>query len=140
MRESVVEKHLTDAVDDLGGQHRKLRWIGRPHAPDQFIALPAAGVWLVELKRPGKGAEEGQAREHIRLRAAGTNVHLASTLAEVDNFLRTIHTMDDATMWARLSRAETIFEKAVAAYVARLEAEKQELVRRVAQLEKGESK
>lgn len=90
MREAVIEKHLKDRARRAGGLCRKLRWIGRSGAPDRFLSLPAghakAGIWLAELKRPGKDAEEHQAREHERLREAGVRVVVLASLEAVDNF------------------------------------------------------
>lgn len=85
MRESVVEKHLIARVKEIGGLHRKLAWIERHSAPDQFIAYH--GVYLVECKRPTKDATEKQAREHERLRAQGVDVTVATTIEQVDMFI-----------------------------------------------------
>lgn len=83
MRENQIEKHLHDRVKDLGGEHRRLAWIGRNGAADDLVLLPGRHV-LVECKRPGKAATSGQAREHERLRAAGFEVHVVSTTDEID--------------------------------------------------------
>lgn len=83
MRENQIEKHLHDRVKALGGEHRRLAWIGRNGANDDLILLPGRHV-LVECKRPGKGATPAQSREHERLRAAGFEVFVVSTLAEID--------------------------------------------------------
>lgn len=106
MRESKVEAHLTKRVKALGGEVRKMKWIGRHGAPDRLVLLsgwPAAlaqsrlyalqdwsysldtcGHILVELKRPGKDAEAHQAREHERLRAAGFVVLVLDTIEKID--------------------------------------------------------
>jgi len=94
VKESAVEKHLVESVERHGGFQRKLRWVGRPHAPDRFVAFPVTfpgvGVWLVELKRPGKDAEPGQGREHARLRAAGVRVIVIDTIEGVDEFIEAV--------------------------------------------------
>jgi hypothetical protein len=107
MRESKVEAHLTKRVKALGGEVRKVKWIGRAGAPDRLVLLPyevthdlargyrtmlyfdsdnieAAQHPLVELKRPGKDAEPHQAREHERLRAAGFVVLVLDTIEKID--------------------------------------------------------
>lgn len=83
MRENQIEKYLHDRVKALGGEYRRLSWIGRNGAADDLILLPGRHA-LVECKRPGKAATGAQAREHQRLRAAGFEVHVVSTTAEID--------------------------------------------------------
>lgn len=68
MRESTVEDYLTDRIKALGGETRKLKWIGRNHAPDRLVGIPGRLPVLVELKAPGKRPRPGQVREHERLR------------------------------------------------------------------------
>lgn len=41
MRESEIEKYLVERVKALGGEVRKVRWIGRNGAPDRLVMLPA---------------------------------------------------------------------------------------------------
>lgn len=83
MRENQIEQHLHTRVKDLGGDYRRVSWIGRNAAADDLILLPGRHL-LVECKRPGKVATPAQAREHTRLRAAGFEVHVVSTIAEID--------------------------------------------------------
>lgn len=86
--ERVVELHLVKRVKALGGEIRKVQWIGRRGAPDRFVMLPApaAGAW-VELKRPGGRAEAHQLREHERLRRYGQVVLVLDSVAAVDRWL-----------------------------------------------------
>lgn len=98
MRESKVEKHLVARVKALGGEVRKVKWIGRRGAPDRLVIFPRRRQWtvyyageqividhpLVELKRPGEDAEDYQAREHERLRAAGFVVLVLDTIEKID--------------------------------------------------------
>ena len=108
VRESQIEKALVHRVKLLGGEVRKVAWIGRRGAPDRLLMLPAEVVlslpgyqqtymlgadprvaWqhpLVELKRPGKDAEDHQAREHARLRAAGFVVLVIDSLEALDKW------------------------------------------------------
>jgi hypothetical protein len=39
-RESVIEKYLVQQVKALGGEVRKVKWIGRRGAPDRIVMLP----------------------------------------------------------------------------------------------------
>lgn len=85
-REGEVEKYLHARVAALGGEHRRFKYSGRRHANDDLILLSGRHL-LVECKRPGKSATDGQAREHERLRKAGFEVHVVSTKAEIDVIL-----------------------------------------------------
>jgi hypothetical protein len=104
MRESQIEKALVRRVKLLGGEIRKLAWINRRGAPDRLLLFPPARAYefamahglvsgmvawqhpLVELKRPGKDAEDHQAREHERLRAGGFLVLVIDSLEAVDRW------------------------------------------------------
>ena len=86
MRESKVEDYLHKRAKELGGSHRRVKWIGRRRATDDLILLPGRHL-LVECKRPGEPAEEAQLREHKRLREAGFEVHVVSTFEEIDTIL-----------------------------------------------------
>lgn len=88
VRESVIEKYLIRAVNDVGGFSRKISWVGRKSAPDRVIFLK--GVWFVELKRPGAKARPDQLREHERLRLAGANIRVIDTIEKVDEFINEI--------------------------------------------------
>ena len=83
MKENQIENYLHTRVKALGGDYRRVSWIGRNGANDDLILLPGRHA-LVECKRPGKAATPAQAREHTRLRAAGFEVHVVSTTAEID--------------------------------------------------------
>lgn len=83
MRESDIEEHLHKRIKELGGDYRRVSWIGRNGANDDLILLPGRHA-LLECKRPGKGATGAQAREHDRLRAAGFELYVVSTTAEID--------------------------------------------------------
>lgn len=93
MKESDVEKYLEKVVKSLGGETRKVKWIGRPHAPDRVVMLPFRGgsidegstIW-VELKQPKKGARAGQLREHARMRRFGQNVVVLDSIGAIDKW------------------------------------------------------
>jgi hypothetical protein len=102
MRESQIEKHLVARVKALGGEVRKVAWVGRRGAPDRLVMLPlrhvddpddpfglAAGpatIW-VELKAPDVKPEAYQLREHARMRAMGQRVVVIDSIAGVEDLL-----------------------------------------------------
>jgi hypothetical protein len=99
MRESTIEKYLVMRVKAMGGEVRKVQWIGRRGAPDRLVMLPAMTdfsapivyhyprtIW-VELKATGQEAEPHQAREHYRMRDLGQHVVVIDSLAGVDGVL-----------------------------------------------------
>ena len=58
MRESDIERHLVKRVKELGGEVRKIKWIGRNGAPDRLVMLPAIHhpAWKAEpgTTKPGE--------------------------------------------------------------------------------------
>lgn len=102
MRERDIEAHLVKRVKGLGGEVRKVQWIGRRGAPDRLVMLPSRlsaapvlphgplpgrTIW-VELKAPGKKAEPHQLREHARMRAMGQRVEVIDSIEGVEELLR----------------------------------------------------
>jgi hypothetical protein len=99
--EADVENYAACCVKALGGEIRKLKWLGRNGAPDRLVLVPPRGGWspkismLVEFKNPktvktfpANAHEEAQAREHERLRKAGADVRVVGTFEQVDEMLR----------------------------------------------------
>lgn len=89
MRERDVENYLVESVRKLGGEVRKVEWIGRRGAPDRLVMLPdkaRPAIW-VELKAPGQKAKPHQKREHDRMRAMGQLVVVIDSLEGVDAVL-----------------------------------------------------
>lgn len=96
MRESKIEAYLVKRVKAMGGEVRKVQWIGRRGAPDRLVMLPKTGydiewgdsptIWI-ELKATGKKAEPHQVREHTRMRRMGQRVEVVDSLARVDEVL-----------------------------------------------------
>lgn len=93
LRESDIEKYLVKQVKALGGEVRKVAWIGRRGAPDRLVMLPEceAGrfgdtIWI-ELKAPGVKPEAHQLREHARMRKMGQRVEVVDSYARVDEVL-----------------------------------------------------
>ncbi len=101
MRESTIEEYLVKQVKAVGGECRKVKWMGRNGAPDRLVMLPPETyvdaahccIW-VELKAEGLAAlfphtphERQQHREHERMRAVGQRVVVIDSLAGVDALL-----------------------------------------------------
>lgn len=97
LRESDIEKYLVKRVKELGGEVRKVQWIGRSGAPDRLVMMPIVwsgelnriadtAVWI-ELKAPGKKPEPHQLREHARMRKMGQRVEVVDSFARVDEVL-----------------------------------------------------
>lgn len=100
IRERDIEKHLVQRVKELGGEVRKVKWIGRRGAPDRLVMLPERLTWSpmglalcdaqtiwVELKAPGKEPEPHQLREHKRMLAMGQRVVVIDSIEDVDKLL-----------------------------------------------------
>ena len=96
MRERDIEKHLVQRVKALGGELRKVQWVGRRGAPDRLVMLPRqmtqkdiwqrSAIW-VELKAPGVKPEAYQLREHERMRAMGQRVVVIDSIEGVEELL-----------------------------------------------------
>lgn len=69
MRESDIEAHLAARVKALGGEVRKVVWVGRQGAPDRLVMLPevpprqgglidngdgTCTVQMLRLRKPGR--------------------------------------------------------------------------------------
>lgn len=86
VKERNVERYFIKRVKELGGETRKVKWIGRPNAPDRFTMVFGTHFWA-ELKRPKKTATKAQAREHERMRNSGCRVVVPNTCEIVDAYL-----------------------------------------------------
>lgn len=101
-RESDIEKHLVKRVKELGGEVRKVQWVGRVGAPDRLVMLPDRPVlvapdnraWVykntiwVELKAPGAKPRPSQLREHERMRSMGQRVVVIDSIEGVEELLK----------------------------------------------------
>jgi hypothetical protein len=97
--ERQIEARLVKRVADLGGEVRKVAWIGRRGAPDRLVMRPSAfghlaTIW-VELKAPGKAAkfptgahEKAQHREHERMRKMGQRVEVIDSYEQIEELLK----------------------------------------------------
>jgi hypothetical protein len=97
IRERDIERYLVQQVKALGGECRKMKWIGRTAAPDRLVMLPPtfsnridqdrdSAIWI-ELKAPGVAPEPHQLREHARMRKMGQRVEVVDSFARVDEVL-----------------------------------------------------
>lgn len=111
MKERDIEAYLVKRVKALGGEVRKVQWVGRQNAPDRVVMLPGA-LWsppgafapiygrpartiFIELKNPStvkffpsSAHERAQHREHKRMRSVGQRVEVIGTFEGVDEVLR----------------------------------------------------
>ena len=94
MRERDIEAHLVKRVKALGGEVRKVQWIGRRGAPDRLVMVPFQGkspsqrctIW-VELKATGEKPEPHQVREHARMFRMGQHVVVIDSIEGVEALL-----------------------------------------------------
>jgi hypothetical protein len=89
IKEGNIREKLKARVEAYRGEIRAVSWLGRKHAPDVLVLMPSPAAWhtFVETKRPKKDATEAQAREHERMREAGCNVLVITTIEELDAWL-----------------------------------------------------
>lgn len=93
MREGKIREALKARVEAYGGEIRAASWLGRKHCPDVLVLMPEwndgtpACHPFIETKAPGGKPTEGQAREHVRMRAANCTVLVISTLEQLDAWL-----------------------------------------------------
>ena len=85
--EREVEQYFIRRVREAGGLQRKFVSPGHKGVPDRICGFPGAWFAFVELKRPTKGAEAHQAREHKRWRDLGFAVFVLDTKTAVDMFI-----------------------------------------------------
>jgi hypothetical protein len=95
VRERDIEQYLVKRVKAMGGEVRKVKWIGRRNAPDRVVMVPYSefkcnlSTFWIELKAPGKEPTITQQREHDRMRRMGQDVFVIDSLKGVDDFLET---------------------------------------------------
>lgn len=108
MREGQVRAHLVKRVKEIGGEIRKVQWVGRKNAPDELVMLPFRWIghpsWrakfearaiFIELKAtglattfPADAHERAQWREHERMRKFGLRVEVIDSIEGVEDLLR----------------------------------------------------
>lgn len=87
VRESQIEAYLVKRVKAMGGEVRKVAFIGRRGAPDRIVFFPFSDVIWVELKATGKKPGPHQAREHERMRRMGQRIEVVDSLERVEEVL-----------------------------------------------------
>ena len=94
MLERDIEDYLIKRVKAMGGEVRKVQWLGRNSAPDRLVMLPRSNTVWVELKNPktivtfpADARERAQHREHERMRKLGQRVEVIGTLYQVEALL-----------------------------------------------------
>lgn len=89
--EGRIRAYLKRQCKASGLEHRKLGWIGRRNAPDEFVFRPDSlhpVCAFIECKAPGEVPTGGQLREISRLRDAGFQVYVVDCELMVDLALR----------------------------------------------------
>lgn len=87
MRERDIERQLAKRAKELGGEVRKLRWIGRRGAPDRLVKIPGRQPVFVELKAPKGRLSKLQIVEHRKMRAVGLNVEVVWRMEDIEGAL-----------------------------------------------------
>jgi hypothetical protein len=86
-----VEAYFKRRVKEVGGLTRKFVSPGRRNVVDQLaIFRPLGKVFFVEIKADLKTPNEGQLREHKRLRTMGCEVWVCIGKSGVDRFINHI--------------------------------------------------
>jgi hypothetical protein len=93
VRESSVEAYLVKRCKEIGALCEKFTSPQRKNVPDRLVTF--WGTYYLEMKRPGKGASEAQARDHKRRRALGADVRVIDTHAKVDSFIAELLAKDE---------------------------------------------
>lgn len=90
--EAKIEDYLVERVKALGGEQRKLKWVGRDGAPDRLVWFTFPEVGMIEVKREGPQGrlEHSQKRELPRMAAAGWPVYVVASKNDVDHVLDAI--------------------------------------------------
>ncbi|MEX5367426.1 VRR-NUC domain-containing protein [Acinetobacter haemolyticus] len=86
MRESKIEAYLVQRVKALGGEVRKVKWIGRNSAPDRIVMIPENTFWA-ELKATCEKPTAAQIREHKRMRNMGQRVEVIDSIERIEELL-----------------------------------------------------
>lgn len=88
--EKQIEKHLVEAVEQLGGLCVKFPPLFFRGFPDRIVLLPGGAVVFVETKAPGRRPRLIQRKVHDRLRRLGFQVEVLDSVESVDGFILTL--------------------------------------------------
>lgn len=89
MRESDIERRLTQGVKKMGGKAYKFVSPGNVGVPDRLVVLPGGAVLFVELKAPDGRLSPNQRLQMTELTRLGAHVFVLWSAEDVDAFLRT---------------------------------------------------
>jgi len=82
-----VEREFCRVIQLLGGEQRKLEWVGRRGAPDRIVLLEGGVVAFAELKRPKGGRVSPlQQRELDMLNRLGFVAEVVQDFAAIQRF------------------------------------------------------
>ncbi len=87
--ENKIESYFKEQWEAIGGEVRKVKWVGRSGAPDRFAAI---AVWngFIEFKAPGKKPKGRQAREIASLKALGVKVEVIDSYEKVNRHISNV--------------------------------------------------
>jgi len=90
LRESKIERKLTEQVEEIGGECWKFISPARSGVPDRIVMMPMQRIWFVETKAP-KG-ELSALQKFIRgvLQRLGFHYRVIGTMEDVDAFIDAI--------------------------------------------------
>ena len=88
--EKQIEKHLVEAVEQLGGLCVKFPPLFFRGFPDRIVLLPGGAVVFVETKAPGQRPRLIQRKVHDHLRRLGFQVEVLDSVESVDGFILTL--------------------------------------------------
>lgn len=90
IRESAIEKYLTDEIKKVGGIAYKFTSPTRRNVPDRLCVLPKGLTVFVECKAPGKKPSPGQEREMKRFTDKHHLVFVVDCKESVDKLMEII--------------------------------------------------
>ncbi len=102
MRESKIEKLLTEQIQSIGGNTRK--WISPQHngVPDQILFHPRRVPFFIEVKKKGEFPSPHQWREIMRLIKLNCEAGYLAGSKEVELFMMNyIASENHAKIWLR---------------------------------------
>lgn len=90
MKESAVEKRLTEMLRKRGALCLKFSSPGNPGVPDRIVLLPGGRVIFAELKAQGGQLGALQERQIARMRGLGADVRVLKGVEQVQGFVEEV--------------------------------------------------
>lgn len=97
MRESTVERRLTEMLQKRGALCLKFVSPGNPGVPDRIVLLPGGRAVFVELKAQGGRLGALQERQITRMRDLGVDVRVLKGLEQVLGFVEEVYRECDSS-------------------------------------------